>query len=462
LFQRQQQQQQNHKSLPFATIMTRTASPNYDHKPFFSTTFCCPIAIGSTFIFDTRPNKDNKTQQLVGRIIKACKAPDEDDFEVTVNVFRPFGAWPPRKTLFPIKEGLGKNLQEVVLTSRTATFYFDRDVFDVAFMFTTMELSKRGAILQGIDNVFVCRYHDNEEVVKDGELVPFPSMMKGYCPVPQCFIARLFLDIEALRSQIYADLNRRGEQQGELTKTFNHVPFTWESWRYFKFKLSDRLGIPVVPLTNRFFLHRLTHDMKRTKFAVSEDVDVMRFSDESQLISLRSVLGLTICYGIRASRARLGDTHPRQIPPGCAVNCVVVPDAPDEDNNPSFIRVPAACQGGFDLIHNGKNVLSLRSRYRKFHFETKDGDSIPLDECDLPQHFQDILKPQNWGFWQNQGASIKKGALFDHERRLYIVTDVFDDRVEAKPMFTGGLAVSFYNKNELLALIARKQGVAVN
>jgi hypothetical protein len=219
------------------------------------------MAIGSTFIFVTRPNKDNKNKQLVGRIIKACKAADEDNFEVPVNVFCPFDAWPPRKPLFPIKEGLGKNLQEVVLTSETANFYFDHDVFDVAFMFTTMELSKCGAILQGIDNVFVCCYCNNEEVVKDGELVPFPSMMKGYCPVPQCFISHLFLDFEALRSQIYANLNRRGEQQGELMKTFNHVPFTWESWRYFKFKLSDCLGMLVVPLTNHFFLHRLMHDM---------------------------------------------------------------------------------------------------------------------------------------------------------------------------------------------------------
>jgi hypothetical protein len=56
-----------------------------------------------------------------------------------------------------------------------------------------------------------------------------------------------------------------------LTKTFNHIPFAWESWAYLKFKLSDGLDIPVRPLNNRFFLHRLTHDMKRTKFAVIED-----------------------------------------------------------------------------------------------------------------------------------------------------------------------------------------------
>jgi hypothetical protein len=105
------------------------------------------------------------------------------------------------------------------------------------------------------------------------------------------------------------------------------------------------------------------------------------------------------------------------------------------DDAPKFARVPPASQGGFDLIHNGNNVLSLRVRYRKFHFETVAGESIPpLEDCPLPQHFQDILKPQNWGFWINDQTpvSIKKGTIFDHDRQLWEVTAVFEGRIEAK------------------------------
>jgi hypothetical protein len=178
--------------------------------------------------------------------------------------------------------------------------------------------------------------------VNEGKLVPFPSMMKGKCPVPLCFPARVVSDIETLRSQIYPDMNRRGEQQGELTKTFNHIPFAWESWAYLKFKLSDCLDIPVQPLTNRFFLHWWTHDMKRTKFAVVKDADVMQFSDEMHFASLRSVLGLTICYGIRASWAKLSDKDPPQIPPGCVVNCVVAASGQEHPDTAKFVRVPPA------------------------------------------------------------------------------------------------------------------------
>jgi hypothetical protein len=149
--------------------------PNYNQKPFFYSIFCCPIAIGSTFIFK-RPTNHNNTKHLVDQIIDARKA-GKDDHKVTVNVFCPFKEWPPNTTLYPIKEGLGTDLHEVVLTSKTSKFHFDQDVYNIAFIFTTFKLSKHGAILQGINNVFICRSYDDKEEVKDGELIPFLSMI---------------------------------------------------------------------------------------------------------------------------------------------------------------------------------------------------------------------------------------------------------------------------------------------
>ena len=173
-------------------------------------------------------------------------------------------------------------------------------------------------------------------------------------------LARVFLDAEALRSQIHADSNWRGEQRGELAKTLNSLPLTWESWSHLKFK-PDRLGAPLQPPTNRFFSCRLTQDMKRTKFAVSEDVKIMRFADEMQLASLRSVLGSTTCHGARASRAKWSDKEPCRISPNCAVNCAVEERDEETAAPAKFVCVPPASKGGFDLIHNGKNALSASS-----------------------------------------------------------------------------------------------------
>jgi hypothetical protein len=184
----------------------------------------------------------------------------------------------------------------------------------------------------------------------------------------------------------------------------------------------------------------------------------MRFLDEAQFAALRSVLGSTICYGIWASGAKLSG-NPRQIPPGCAVNCVVA-SLQEHPDAAKFVWVPPASKGGFNLIHNGNNILSLRTHYHKFHFETEDGESIPLKNSCLPQHFQDILKPKNWGFWITEIVFIKKGSLFNHDRQLYLVMGVFNDHTKAKPMFRDAPPISFHNVDYVMAAIATKQGIS--
>jgi hypothetical protein len=139
-----------------ATTFSTIEVPHYHSKPFFSSIFRCPIAIGSFFIFRT-PN--NHSKQVVARIVSARKSVEEDDKEdhaVTVNLFLSFDEWPGSTTMFPIEDGMGKNLQEAVLTCKTAEFHFDRDVDDIAFLFTTFELVRRGAILIGKENLGLC------------------------------------------------------------------------------------------------------------------------------------------------------------------------------------------------------------------------------------------------------------------------------------------------------------------
>jgi hypothetical protein len=127
--------------------------PNYTQRPFFSLSFRSSIAVGSYFVF----NVGSCGKRRVGRIIAVTKA-DNDDHEVKVNIFIPFNEWKLRHKHFSIGEGLAKGVQEVVLTTEISEFLFDRDVEDVAFVFTPGQLEEYGAILQGIDNAFVCRF----------------------------------------------------------------------------------------------------------------------------------------------------------------------------------------------------------------------------------------------------------------------------------------------------------------
>jgi hypothetical protein len=77
---------------------------------------------------------------------------------VTVNLFMPFDEWPKNTTLYPIKDGLGKNLHEVVLTSRTVYFFF------IGMSTTSLSCSLSSNSLEA----------EPSYKVNDGELVPFP------------------------------------------------------------------------------------------------------------------------------------------------------------------------------------------------------------------------------------------------------------------------------------------------
>jgi hypothetical protein len=72
------------------------------------------------------------------------------------------------------------------------------------------------------------------------------------------------------------------------------------------------------------------------------------------------MLGSTVTYGLRFKKASVLDNWV-QIENNCAVNYVIV----DENQNDKFVPIPAASADGFNFIHNGKNSLFLRSRYRK-------------------------------------------------------------------------------------------------
>jgi hypothetical protein len=135
------------------TTFSSIEAPNYDQKPFFSSVFRCSIAIGSFFIFTT---PFNRSKQLVGRIVEARKSVEEDQEEdhiLTVNVFLSFDKWPNNETLYPIKVLVKVYKKPTSHPRRLPTFI----LIDLAFAFNTFELTTRGAILQVIENVFVCR-----------------------------------------------------------------------------------------------------------------------------------------------------------------------------------------------------------------------------------------------------------------------------------------------------------------
>ena len=431
--------------------------PNYEELPFFSVSFRSSIAIGSYFSFDVGCGK-----RRVSCILEARKAAN-DDHEVQVNLFLPFDQWELRNRYFPIGEGIGQGLHEVILTTEISEFLFDHDVKEVAFVFTPKQLEEYGAVLQGIDNAFVCRFNQKgfKKVVRKTLSPVFPSKHDGLlCPVTQCYTSKVFHDLEYLRTQIYSDLNRVSELQGDANRTFNRIPFSSESWDYLVLKLCGGMGLTLHLYDERTSKYRIRHDMYRTNFFTTQTVELVRIDDATSLESLRSILGETIAYGIRAKRA----TKKRKLiklRENTALNVVQVEDeAPDV-----FKRVLPATAGGFDFIYNRLGGLAVRTRYEKifYHTETKTGS--PLE--DIPEHLRELLMEQQWGHWRVPGeedvddlARIQVDCLFDFAGHSYQVVVVEDNLVRAIRFGARNrIPVVFHNKNEVAAAIALKNAV---
>jgi hypothetical protein len=447
----------NHSQRRWYRNLTTMQQPNYEQKPFFSVSFRASIAIGSYFSFDVGCGK-----RRVGRILEARKAA-ADDHIVQVNLFLPFAQWDLRNRYLPIGEGIGQGLHEIILTTEISEFLFDRDVEEVAFVFTPEQLEEYGAVLQGIDNAFVCRFNQKgfQKVVTKALSPAFPSKHADLlCPVTQCYTSKVFHDMENLRNQIYSDLNRVSELQGDVNRTFNRIPFSSESWDYLVLKLCGGLGLTLHLYDERTSKYRIRHDMYRTKFCSTQTVELVRIGDAASLDSLRSTLGETIAYGIRAKRA----TKKRKLiklRENTALNVVQVED----DAAHVFKRVLPATVGGFDFIYNRLGSLEVRTRYEKIFFHTETETGSPLE--DIPDHLRELLTEQQWGYWHAPGpedsnplAAIKVDCLFDFAGHSYQVVVVEDNLVRAVRFGARNrIPVVFHNMNEVAAAIALKNAV---
>jgi hypothetical protein len=77
-------------------------------------------------------------------------------------------------------------------------------------------LQRYGALLQAINNAFVCHCTQYNQDA-NGYLVPFPSKDKPkLCHLSHCYAAKVFYDLERLRSHLNLDLSQMGELHGNF------------------------------------------------------------------------------------------------------------------------------------------------------------------------------------------------------------------------------------------------------
>jgi hypothetical protein len=96
---------------------------------------------------------------------------------------------------------------------------------------------------------------------------------------------------------------------------------------------------------------------------------------------LQSILGTTISYGIHGKKATLKNNN-LKIQNNEILNIVIVADNP----RGRFDRVPPACFGGFNFMHDSVNELVVCTCYSKVHYRSENGSYILLTNIGLLEH----------------------------------------------------------------------------
>jgi hypothetical protein len=164
--------------------------------------------------------------------------------------FLPFDQWELENGYFPIREEIGQGLHEIILTTEISKFLFDLKVEEVAFVFIPEQLEEYRAILQGIDNTFLCCFNQKglKKVVTKTLLSVFPSKHDNLlCPVTHCYTSKIFHDLENLRKSCKV-------MSIPPSTAFPHsfffrelglfsIEVVWESWDYLVLKLCGGMGL---------------------------------------------------------------------------------------------------------------------------------------------------------------------------------------------------------------------------
>ena len=276
--------------------------PHYGDPPVYIQQLRAYLSIG-TFIVSKSPEESASDPPFLGQILESLTIS-----QVRVRVYPLLDTMTWSSQIARITTGEAAGVQEVVQSGGFRTISL-QEIQEIAFVFTESAIKKKGIILQGMGNGYVCRMNDRKEELEPGSIHSFPSLLPQHIQLLDiCYAARVFEGIESLRDLMYSKLNSESERQGDIQcRTSLKLNFPPEAWAY----LLRRVG-GVVNCSDSFsksIRPRLVGGLVSYSYRIERIGSLIRFATEAEMASLRNVLGsLSIC-GKRQRRAKLGTTR---------------------------------------------------------------------------------------------------------------------------------------------------------
>jgi hypothetical protein len=291
---------------------------------------------------------------LIGLFV--CALPEVGSTTIQVEVLRPFDE---AEYLFkiarnPIDDPNLVDVQEVVRSGVHKNVDVG-EVEDIVFVFHLMKVTRDfpHVFIQGMQNVYLCRFNSEGHHVDPEHVASFPSEDARYIAYQiQCPNKDIWYAIVAMQGELRRLLGRISEKQGLFSKNKGCLRISPMAWNYMKRqchgKIATREG------TRYSYKRILENGLTLSSVKCTSPTSMLRFETTEEISVFTSIFGNTAVVDVRKRRPRKGEK--KEIIRNDSINIVV---GAVEREEPFTKRTS---KDGIDFTYDG-DELAINVRY---------------------------------------------------------------------------------------------------
>jgi hypothetical protein len=332
--------------------------PRVTESPVYCLSVQAYLSPGTHILFG------DKVGTIIGTTTK------EEGYSLEINILDPLAG--SGLSIPPLTDVTTHNIVEVVQTSLCVWINPDL-VRNIAFVFTESILVEDPTTngCQGISNVFLIRFREDESRVDASIMKPFSCSHDEYYS-SDCYALRQFLFLDRLRTAFTKLLGRYSMLQGDFVRNDVSITMLPENWNY----LLSNVGV-----CGQECMHRTT---KKRSIRVLEEgmlLKAVRASYECELVRLetkddldllcKGLVGDMSLYEVRKRKPAV--ISPEKLQENDSLNVIIGSNFREE----RFVR--RTSEGGVDFLYDKVQTLRIFVRYRRYQYRVSTETNRPIN-----------------------------------------------------------------------------------
>lgn len=420
--------------------------PNYGHYPFFAKSMKTFLSVGSNVVIKTKSEADKKLLSefgLDGTVVATILSYSSED-EITCVIYQHTELLQPCcNPPLPLMSGPSYGLKEIVKT-RNKVVVSANDIVDHAFVFTIIDVEADVINHYGITNCYLLRYQFDNNTKEDIEHhVKFPCESMGYPFIQRTLAAKIWYGITRIQDALWKVMNSESERQITIVR----VPLVIddETLDYIAYRCGDEVKKITINTKGRKRCIT-TKGLKRKAGRARNNLSILRFETEAQLVTLRKIIGKTTTVGIRRRRPKIGTTD--QLELNNTINLIV---GKNNNNNqqPALTTQRYIRHESIDLVVDANDKFMI-VRYDSYNYNRK---GVTNESSDLSENAYVVEILSGIAEVRCNNQYVRIGHLLSRDNVMLLrVTSVLTNHAVLECIAPAEIAGESFIENDLILL----------